>query len=254
MKIKAFRLGKELLKELAETGSGSAVFATLNVKDHDGEVTLPGAFGVQTAFLVPAHNWHGTLPPFGKGVSREEGGKAIVDFILNPDTQGGKEWRAHLKFDLENGTPKQEWSYGFDVLESEKGEFEGETVDFLKRIGIHEFSPVLLGAGIETSTLEVKDKKSNLTLTNHFETVGKSLIETTELLGRCRSLADRRAKEGRNLSEANRTKLAILLKNLADIEGGLTELLKDTTPQQETSALLLEQFKSTLTRFTTVLQ
>jgi len=253
MHTKQFKLTSGLLKELAESGKGSAMFATLGVIDSDGDVTLPGAFGSQDAFLVPAHTWGGPLPPIGKGMSREEGDKAVVDFKLNLDTQGGKEWRSHLKFDLENGEPKQEWSYGFDIVESEMGEMDGRDVQFLKQIRIHEFSPVILGAGIGTGTMTMK---SGQTLTSQFESVGTSLAEAAELLKRCRSLAERRAKEGRNLSEANRTKLAILLKNLDDIKEGIDELLKDTSPTNDNELVqsLLAQYNSVLSRFATEIQ
>ena len=253
MLTKRFKPTAELLKGLVKDGHGSASFATLNVIDSDEDVALPGVFGVQSAFLVPAHNWSASVPPFGKGTSREDGDDAIVDFKLNPDTQGGREWRAHLKFDLEEGEPIQEWSYGYEILDSEKGEFEGRQVQFLKKVRIHEFSPVILGAGVGTGTI---DMKSGQTLTTQFETVGASLAETLDLLGRCRSLADRRAKEGRNLSEANRTKLAILLKNLGDIKEGIDALLKDTDRKddEELVAVVLSQYRSILARFPNAIQ
>jgi hypothetical protein len=157
-----------------------------------------------------------------------------------------------LKFDLENGEPKQEWSYGFDIVESEKGEQEGRDVQFLKQIKIHEFSPVILGAGMGTGTMSMK---SGVTLTSQFESVATSLVEAANLLERCRSLAERRAKEGRNLSEANRTKLAILLKNLSDIKEGINGLLKATSPTDEELVQgLLMQYNSILSRFTTEIQ
>ena len=139
------------IKQLEGDGTGSAVFATLNVVDKDGDVTLPGAFGKQTVVIVPTHNWSSV--PLGKGTTREAGDEAIVDFKLNLDSPTAKEWHSALKFDLAEGQQKQEWSYGFDILEESRGEFEGEQVRFLKSLRVHEASPVLVGAGVNTRTL-----------------------------------------------------------------------------------------------------
>jgi hypothetical protein len=53
----------------------------------------------------------------------------------------------------------QEWSYGFKVLESEEGEFEGRQVRFLKKMQVFEVSPVMQGAGVETMTVAIKGEK-----------------------------------------------------------------------------------------------
>ena len=54
------------IKELNEAGEGSLAFASLNVRDRDGDVPLPGAFGEQVAAMVPAHDW--TEAPIGKAL------------------------------------------------------------------------------------------------------------------------------------------------------------------------------------------
>ena len=143
------------IKQLEDTGEGRAVFATLNVKDKDGDITEPGAFGNQSVLVLPTHNW-GSVP-LGKGMTREEGDQAIVDFKLNLETQAGRDWHAALKFDLEQGEePVTEWSYGFSIVDSEQEVRDGEQVRILKRLDVHEVSPVVIGAGEGTGTVAVK--------------------------------------------------------------------------------------------------
>jgi HK97 family phage prohead protease len=153
MKRKTFR-GKLTLKAADAGGEGefTAVFATLGVKDLDGDVTIPGAFqeGQEVRIARWGHNW-GDLP-VGKGTIHADEKEAWVDGQFFMDTQGGQEHYKTVKAlgDL------QEWSYGFDILEEEPGEVNGEPVRFLKSLDVFEVSPVLLGAGIDTRTEAIK--------------------------------------------------------------------------------------------------
>jgi len=142
------------VKELNEQGEGLIKFATLNVIDSDEDVTIPGAFGEQTAPIVPAHDW--SQAPIGKAKIREDGDSALAEIKLNLKTDQGRNWYEALKFDMENPPSKQEYSYGYDVLDSERGEHKGRSVRFLKKLKVHEVSPVLLGAGVVTVTLGLK--------------------------------------------------------------------------------------------------
>ena len=143
--------GRMQLKADGEPGEFSAVFATLNVIDKDGDVTLPGAFGEQKVLVEPwNHNY--TAPPVGKGLIHEVADEAIVDGKFFLDTAGGAEHYAVVK---EVGD-QQEWSYTFNVLDAERGTFEGEPVIFLKRLDVVGVSPVTRGAGIGTRTTAVK--------------------------------------------------------------------------------------------------
>jgi len=136
-------------------GSITAVFATMNVVDLDGDVTLPGAFGSQAVRIQPGgHNT--SMLPIGKGTVRESGNQAILDGQLNLGSDAGREAYAALKFDAENGSPLIEWSYIFHVAEAEYGDFNGKRVRFLKRLKVHSVDPVFLGAGIGTHTVAVK--------------------------------------------------------------------------------------------------
>jgi len=150
------------LKQLNEQGEGIAVIATLGVIDRDGDLTEPGAFGEQTVPVVYAHDWGGR-PPIGKAVVREERHEAVAAFRLNLKTSGGREVYEALRFDLEHPPAKQQWSYGFSIAKdggSAAGTFEGQPVRFLKKLQVHEVSPVLLGAGVNTRTVMVKRRSA----------------------------------------------------------------------------------------------
>ena len=138
----------------ADRGEFSAVFSTFNVVDSDGDVTLPGAFTEGEEVLVSSYghtSWQGALP-VGKGRIRSTKSEAIVDGQFFMDTTHGRDTFHVVKALGAN----QQWSYGFDVVDSEPGKHGGRDVKFLKRLKVHEVSPVLIGAGVNTRTLAVK--------------------------------------------------------------------------------------------------
>jgi hypothetical protein len=185
------------IKNLGE-GRGTAVFATLNVIDKDGDVTLPGAFGKQSVVIVPAHNW-GSVP-LGKGTIREVGEEAHVDFEFNLDSPTAREWFSALKFDVEKGDrPLQEWSYGFTVNDAEFGEHDGQRVRFLKTMEVHEVSPVLVGAGENTRTLVMKSAGAQgRGLDDHIKSV---LEDAGDLASRVTEIREMRARKGKDISD-----------------------------------------------------
>ena len=96
-----------------DEGHFEAIFSTFNVIDHDGDVTLPGAFDDGAEVIVSAYghgSWMGALP-VGKGVIKQtdKNARIVGEFFL--DTTSGKEHHAVAK----RLGSKQEWSYGFDV-------------------------------------------------------------------------------------------------------------------------------------------
>lgn len=220
------------LKEVkADEGFVAAIFSTFNAVDLDGDVTLPGAFGKQDVRIAQwGHNW-GDLP-IGKGTIREQGTDAIVDSNFFLDTDHGRNAFGTVKGlgDL------QEWSYGFDVLKSSFGEFEGQPVRFLERLKVHEVSPVMLGAGIGTRTLEAKgfDPTQGLPFLSHAEVAGASLADVKAFLDRASSLADVRAKEGRTFSSANLEKLTTLAATMRESLAALETLLAGKAPADDT--------------------
>ncbi|MDR7534653.1 MAG: HK97 family phage prohead protease [Armatimonadota bacterium] len=338
---------KQITLQLDETSEGSvrAVFATFGVVDRDNEVTVPGAFEDGAEVRLSAWNhasWsQAGLPalPVGKGRIRSTDREAIFEghFFLN--TLSGREHYETVK--ALGGL--QEWSYGFDVLDSTEDEVDGRRVVVLRKLKVHEVAPVILGAGIGTRTLEVKglkqaippheterapedmpwdgpaavrdapneaavlrrmhawvdpegdpDAKSSYKLPHHlpdgrvvwrgvaaamaallggrggvdipeadrrgvyrhlarhyeqfereppefrglpleeeYALTVASLADARQFVGRLRSLADLRAKEGRVLSQANRERLSRLLQTLQEVEADIARLLAETDPARE---------------------
>ncbi len=177
------------LKAKGTKGEVEAVIATLNVKDHDTDVTLPGFFGTQHVSIVTAHDWHDIM--LGKGLIEEEGDKAVFkgQFNMSEDDPQARQLFSRLVFDMENPPPKIEWSYSLFIKEGGRVAFTDDEkfgdgfwlgpVDGESGVVVDEVSPVLLGAGVDTGTVGVKAKKG--------ETI--SILETLAELG------DEEAKE-----------------------------------------------------------
>jgi len=226
---------KSILLELKENKEGSfmARIATLNVIDKDGDVTLSGAFPDGREVLVSAYqheSWMGALP-VGKAVIHESGDDVIADGEFNLKTETGREHYEAVKF----SGGLQEWSYGFKVEEEDKEDRDGQKVRLLKKLVPYEISPVLLGAGIDTGTLAIKQEKS--TYIDQAEAV---LAAVNDLVARTKSLADLRREDGRDLSNANRERMKIFLIHLSEIALDLKNLLDATEPVDiEAQAILL---------------
>lgn len=221
--------GIDLKIEDADEGKVSAVFSRFNVVDHDGDVTLPGAFpdGKEIPISAYGHeSWMGALP-VGKGVVRQTQTEAILDGQFFLDTTQGRDTFAVVK----NLGSLQEWSYGFDVIEGEPGQFQGQDVMFLRKLEPHEASPVLKGAGIDTRTLDVKQQpnQDGHTMKSHALYV---LAQVEGLKDRVNSLAEIRAKEGRSVSQANLNKLSDVAKTLNDAAKELNKFVNDHSTSQ----------------------
>jgi len=241
--FKSFAVGLEDLKAAAG-GKVRAVIATLNVVDKDGDVTLPGFFGKQDAMVVPVHDWNHV--PIGKAVISEDGDKAVADIQLNLELQAAKDWLSALKFDLENGEPLQEWSYGFKVLEGgyAAGQHQGRNVRFLRPredgspgCKVWEVSPVLVGAGEGTGTVAAKSADTPEGEGKRFCDEALSVLDAVEdLLARGKSLADIRAQKGREMSAANKERLAAIADSLTKTAQQVAALLVPVA-QPEPSAV-----------------
>lgn len=150
----------------APDGSVEAVIATLNVKDHDGDVTLPGFFGSDhPAVIVGSHDWSQIM--LGKGRINEQDDLAVFSGKFNLDDPEAKALHSKLMYDLEHPPAAIEWSYGFEVLPGGRkaGQHAGENVSLLGPLDdgspgakVWEVSPVLAGAGMGTGTIAAKTR------------------------------------------------------------------------------------------------
>ena len=203
---------KSLTEEKLAKGELDVVFATMGVWDKDGDMARPGFYGDQDIAFLPTHDWSHVL--LGKGRTYEQGNEARAKIRMNLAIQASKDWLSAIKFDLDNGKPIQEYSYGFKVLEggSEMGEELGRKGRILKPredgtpgSKIWEVSPVLVGAGERTRTLSAKgDGKT-------FADESQAVLDAAKgLAERAKALAALREKEGRELSLANMERLAAM--------------------------------------------
>lgn len=207
----------------AEKGTVSAVFSTFNVKDKDGDVTLPGAIKDGTKVVISAYghaSWGGALP-VGKGVIKTTDTEAILEGQFFMDTSHGADTFRTVKAlaDTEQG----EWSYSLRNVTSKSGEFNGEQANFLEAIEVNEVSPVLVGAGVNTRTLNTKGLK--------FNEEGEAVVAAVDAyLKRAQEVMVLRTEKGRSLSDETTE----FLKDLNDLLTSLRDLL--TTKADETEA------------------
>lgn len=206
-----------------DKGEVTAVFATLNVIDSDGDVTVPGAFenGAKVRISAYGHaSWSGALP-VGKGTIREVKDEAILDGRFFVDTPAGADTFKVVKELGADGL--QEWSYGYDPVEYSFGEFEDQPVRYLNKLKVHEVSPVLLGAGVGTRLLTAK---SGLKFTEHAESV---VADVEALITRASEVVALRAEKGKAISEDSAGLLERLMASMDRLKGLLAAPATDTS-------------------------
>lgn len=206
---------------LSEEGAVVVAFSRLNVIDHDGDVTIPGAIPTKDVAMSAYEHatWNGAHP-VGRGVIKEVDDLGVFDGRFFMETTQGRDTYHTVKAMAE----LQEWSYGYQVLPpSGPGVWEGQKVNILKALDIFEVSPVFMGAGIGTATLAIKSggPGTDLPYAEHLSWVRD---EVKAFLDRTDERAEWRAKEGRQLSAANRAALSALLESLRAISGAADEL------------------------------
>lgn len=147
------------VKNAGPLGSLSAVIATIGVRDHDGDVVLPGAFTEGAVLAISPWNHHsmtGGALPVGKGIVRTTASEVIVDAELFMANASARE-----VFEvIQRMGASQEWSWGYRVLDAEPGTLDGQPVQFLKAVHAFEASPVIRGASIGTRTLDAKGREA----------------------------------------------------------------------------------------------
>lgn len=150
MNTKTFRAAVIIKSE--DAGEVEAMFSVFGNIDSDGDIVEPSFFedGQSAPISAWGHRW-GELP-VGRGVVdvREKG--AVLDGRFFMDTVAGREHFLTVK----NMAELQEWSFGFEILESEMVDHDGERIRLLTKGRLLEVSPVLIGANRETETLTIK--------------------------------------------------------------------------------------------------
>ena len=231
-----------------QPGTFVARIATLNIIDKDGDVTLPGAFPQGKTILISAYmhgSWMGALP-VGKGVIRESGDEVLVDGEFNLNSASGKEHYETIKF----APDLQEWSYGFKILDDERDtEFQGNHVwRILKKLDVFEASPVLRGAGMNTTTLAIKnDKNHGLTLADQTEA---ALTAVDGVVSRVKALAALRREEGKAaMSDSTHERMMRLMSQMGQMMHDMQELVDEIAPPPDggndpkVSPMLIEALK-----------
>ena len=158
MQIKPLSPARVQVKD-ATTGEVEAVFATLGVKDHDGDIILPGAIKDGTTVAISGYGhsvWKGDAPA-GVGTIHEDGDELILKGRYFLDTDQGRNDFHTVKGLAE--ADRGEWSFGLLNIVATKGTHNGVTGNLIKSVDVPEVSPVFIGAGINTRTLVAKGRK-----------------------------------------------------------------------------------------------
>lgn len=219
--------------DLKDDGSVVVAFSKINEIDRDEDVTLPGAIPTKNVPMSDfGHSsWpqRGGRPPVGLvGIKEEETlGIARGSFFLKTD-QGRNAYET-----VKGMGDHQEWSFGFDVKDSEKRPkaFPGAR-RALKSLDIYEISPVLIGSGRSTGTLGIKELELDDLLAGSFsEQADRVLTALKELHVREEDIIDLRLKEGRAISGDRRARLTAQRDLLAELLAGHEALLTETEPK-----------------------
>lgn len=224
------------VKEIDDAGHGLAKIATLTAVDHDGDTYQAGAFGWkeggdQWVPILPAHDRKAM--PLGKARVYEHGDEALADFHLNLNSAAGREWHSALKFDLEKGNAVGEWSYGYDVLDALDEQRMQKRVRVIKRVDVHEVSPVIRGAGIGTGTLSIKSRGS------FAAQLDDVIEEIDDIIDRAGDVKALREADGRPLSKARLDQLAALKSRLdALVAGSVQPAASDPTADELAAAFM----------------
>ena len=242
---------KDILSFDEEAGTVEAVFSVFNEVDSDGDVVLPksirSGYGDKGVAMVWGHDWKNII---GKGKIVQDDDKAVFKGSFNLNTNAGKEAYETVKAmsDL------QQWSFGFEVLDSEVGMFqkdggEEKEVRYLKDLKVWEVSPVMVGANQNTGTVMLKNLEENdnevmeqneagvETLDNENKTITENvglrftdevdnlLIKMTALLKRAKELTALRLGKEKTLSSESTEALESLKDALQDMHQDIDTLL-----------------------------
>jgi len=197
-------------------GKVEAVFSVFNMVDSDNDIIVPGAvksgFGDKGVAMVWGHDWKDVI---GRGVIEQDNEKAVFKGQFIMDTERGRDAFNTVKAmgDL------QQWSFGFEVLDSDKkmitkNDGTEHEVRELKELKVWEVSPVLVGANQNTYTMAVKNEKSSgVRFEDEVSDVRNRL---DKLINRSKELTSIRLEKEKQLSEN-------VVKNLIDLQNSLSD-------------------------------
>lgn len=142
----------------AEKGEVEAIIATLGVVDKDEDIIRHDAIpdGAKVSMSSYGHDAVFGARPVGKGKLFVDGAKLVFKGRVFLGTTDGRDTFEVLK---EMGGD-QEWSFGFRILGAEvpsEDERKQGARRILTKLDCFEVSPVIVGAGVGTRTLGVKE-------------------------------------------------------------------------------------------------
>ncbi|QDP46747.1 MAG: putative prohead protease [Prokaryotic dsDNA virus sp.] len=226
-------------------GKVEAVFSVFNTVDSDGDVVLPksikSGYGDKGVAMVWGHDWKDVI---GRGEIVQDNDKAVFKGQFIMDTERGREAYNTVKAmgDL------QQWSFGYEVLDSENGVFkkDGEAevdVRYLKNLKVWEVSPVLVGANQETYTLAVKEDKEEekeiklqqtdkkgKRFTDEIAEVLNALVSVTN---RAKELTALRLQKNKMLSKESTEALSTLADEIQEVYNDIDEMLTQASVEVE---------------------
>ena len=227
------------LLQIDDHGTVEAVFSVFNEVDSDNDVVLPNAirsgYGEKGVVMCWGHDWKQII---GKGKIEQNEQRATFKGKFNLNTNAGREAYETVKA----MSDMQQWSFGFEVNDSEVGTFtkdngENQEVRYLKDFKVWEVSPVMVGANQNTYTLAVKEQKDE-TQTEDMgikftDEVDNLLIKMTTLLKRCKELTALRLSKNKTLSEGSIEEMETLKDALQEMHQDIDTLLSIGTEDRE---------------------
>lgn len=242
---------------IEEDGSVHVAFAQTDAVDLDQDYTFAGAFpdGKSAPMSAFGHNSWGpekgrqSLLPVGIGQVKERAGWAVYDGRFLIETTHGRDTYLTVKA----LGPSQQWSYGYDVLEKAAPPPGVKARRGLKRLDVHEISPVLLGAQPNAHTMAIKSldlstdlglleaaddaadylaalKQSPLAGLPFTEMSDRLLIDVEAFKSRTAAIHEMRLKEGRAISSKRIELLNGHVSQLLAAAATLREMVDAATP------------------------
>lgn len=159
MNTKTF--GDVTMKAVSDTGTVSAVIATIGVIDRDGDVMLDGCLPAPVKVTISPYNhalWNVGAPgivPLGYGEFKQDGDHLVFDGQFNMDIQAAREAHADIKMAMDYGV-NTEWSFSLHDKVVEQVKVNGVFATGIKSFAATEVCRVARGASIGSGTRAVK--------------------------------------------------------------------------------------------------